>query len=481
MAAPEPPPGRGRVRDVFLRLLGVIFLAAFLSLLVQVRLLFGRDGLLPAAAYLDAHGVLAVPTLFWLDASDRALVELGIAGAVLSFGLILNVAPRWCLLALWALYLSFVSVGQDFLSFQWDNLLHALRHAGRAETEASAAAAPDRGVPHALARLPHELRVGRRQAPDRRSHLARPERDGDLLRDGTAADVGGLVRPPAPGMGAAPVGRLHPARRARPHAARLGSAPRAPRRVRRHGRDAGDHPAHRQLRLLQLPQRGAGALHPRRPRPRLSRRTPRPPAPAVAAARPEPGPDGPPGRRRRDPRAALGDPLPALPRGARGRPGASRDRHRPDAQRVPPLRAHDPGPEGGRHRGERGRRDLGALRVPLQAGRPHAAAAVRGAAPAARRLPAVVPAPRRAAARPLLPPPPRAAADRARGGRAALRTRPLPGDAARAPARRLLPLPLHRRRDAPRDRRLVEPRAARLLAAPPGHGSPLTPAMGRAY
>jgi len=126
MAAPEPPPGRGRVRDVFLRLLGVIFLAAFLSLLVQVRLLFGRDGLLPAAAYLDAvraHGILAVPTLFWLDASDRALVGLGIAGAVLSFGLILNVAPRWCLLALWALYLSFVSVGQDFLSFQWDNLL----------------------------------------------------------------------------------------------------------------------------------------------------------------------------------------------------------------------------------------------------------------------------------------------------------------------------------------------------------------------
>src|SRR5213593_2733427 len=126
MAAPEPPPGRGRVRDLFLRLLGVIFLAAFLSLLVQVRLLFGRDGLLPAAAYLDAvraHGILAVPTLFWLDASDRALVGLGIAGAVLSFGLILNVAPRWCLLALWALYLSFVSVGQDFLSFQWDNLL----------------------------------------------------------------------------------------------------------------------------------------------------------------------------------------------------------------------------------------------------------------------------------------------------------------------------------------------------------------------
>src|SRR5213594_3026579 len=126
MAAPEPPPGRGRVRDVFLRLLGVIFLAAFLSLLVQVRLLVGREGLLPAVAYLDAvrgQGVLTVPTLFWLDASDRALVGLAVAGAILSFGLILDVAPRWCLLALWVVYVSFVNVGQDFLSFQWDNLL----------------------------------------------------------------------------------------------------------------------------------------------------------------------------------------------------------------------------------------------------------------------------------------------------------------------------------------------------------------------
>ena len=44
-------------------------------------------------------------------------------GAVLSLGPILNVAPRYCLLLLWALYLSFVTVGQDFLAFQWDNLL----------------------------------------------------------------------------------------------------------------------------------------------------------------------------------------------------------------------------------------------------------------------------------------------------------------------------------------------------------------------
>src|SRR5207245_8883315 len=97
---------------------------AFLSLLAQATLLFGRQGLLPAEDFLRApHGFLDAPTFFWFDASDSTLRAAGIAGAVLSFGLILDLAPRYCLALLWALYLSFVTVGQDFLSFQWDNLL----------------------------------------------------------------------------------------------------------------------------------------------------------------------------------------------------------------------------------------------------------------------------------------------------------------------------------------------------------------------
>jgi hypothetical protein len=120
-------PGRGRVRDLFLRLQGLIFLAAFLSLLVQVSLLFGEGGLLPAARYLDrirpAVGRLGAPTLFWLDASDTTLRLVAVAGAVVSLGLVINIAPRYCLVVLWVLYLSFVTVGQDFLAFQWDNLL----------------------------------------------------------------------------------------------------------------------------------------------------------------------------------------------------------------------------------------------------------------------------------------------------------------------------------------------------------------------
>jgi hypothetical protein len=117
---------RAHVRNLFLRLLGVIFLIAFLSLYVQVEVLIGSRGLLPAAAYLRTIGsvsLLDAPTIFQIDCSDRALHGAALAGAVLSFGLILSIAPRYALILLWVLYLSFVTVGQDFFSFQWDNLL----------------------------------------------------------------------------------------------------------------------------------------------------------------------------------------------------------------------------------------------------------------------------------------------------------------------------------------------------------------------
>ena len=123
----ERVPGRAHVRNLFLRVLGVIFLIAFLSLLSQVTLLFGSQGLLPAQPYLAAiratHRLLDAPTVFWVNCSDTMLRAVALTGAVLSFGLIFNRAPRYCLLAVWALYLSFVTIGQDFLSFQWDNLL----------------------------------------------------------------------------------------------------------------------------------------------------------------------------------------------------------------------------------------------------------------------------------------------------------------------------------------------------------------------
>ena len=115
--------GRAHVRTLFLRCLGLVFVAAFLSVAAQARVLFGARGLLPACPYLARTSPWRAPSLLRLDCRDGALVGTALAGAVVALGLVLDLAPRWCLAACWLLYLSFVSIGQEFLSFQWDNLL----------------------------------------------------------------------------------------------------------------------------------------------------------------------------------------------------------------------------------------------------------------------------------------------------------------------------------------------------------------------
>ena len=120
------------VRRVFMSALGGVYLVAFTSLRPQVRGLYGRRGIRPVASYLDAvrprlpswrERVRRVPTVFWVDASDAALTRACSAGQVGAGLLMLGVAPRVTSAALWALYLSFVSVGREFLSYQWDALL----------------------------------------------------------------------------------------------------------------------------------------------------------------------------------------------------------------------------------------------------------------------------------------------------------------------------------------------------------------------
>lgn len=115
---------------LFVRSLGLVFLAAFLSLWVQIVGLIGRGGILPVAPWLEAvhasHGSRALhglPTLLWLDSSDAALQGLCAAGAALSLLLAFGVAPALVLVLLWACYLSLVVGGQAFLAFQWDVLL----------------------------------------------------------------------------------------------------------------------------------------------------------------------------------------------------------------------------------------------------------------------------------------------------------------------------------------------------------------------
>ncbi len=115
---------------LFMRLLGVAYFFAFLSLALQILGLMGSNGILPARGFLEmvearvgAERYWFFPTLAWLNSSDAALRAMSIGGTVGSVLLILDVAPLPVASVLWALYLSLVTVGQDFLAFQWDNLL----------------------------------------------------------------------------------------------------------------------------------------------------------------------------------------------------------------------------------------------------------------------------------------------------------------------------------------------------------------------
>ncbi|WNG30847.1 lipase maturation factor family protein [Cystobacter fuscus] len=125
------PPQHRRVRQTFLVALGGIYFIAFTSLGRQVLGLHGSRGILPVKDLLGSPRLVALgrerylklPTVFWRDASDAALGRGIRAGQALSLAVMLGVAPQASLAGLWALYLSYVSVGREFLSFQWDALL----------------------------------------------------------------------------------------------------------------------------------------------------------------------------------------------------------------------------------------------------------------------------------------------------------------------------------------------------------------------
>jgi len=118
------------VRRVYGMALAGTYLSAFTSLKGQALGLWGERGILPIGELLErAREVYPedhkrrLPSLLWWDSSDEALVKLCEAGQVASVAMMLGIAPRAMALFLWGAYLSFHSVGREFLSFQWDTLL----------------------------------------------------------------------------------------------------------------------------------------------------------------------------------------------------------------------------------------------------------------------------------------------------------------------------------------------------------------------
>jgi lipase maturation factor 1 len=124
------PPRYDLVSFWFLRLLGLIYLSAFVSFGAQARGLVGSHGILPLGDLVDGiasrvgpERFFEMPMVFWLNASDFSLQAVCWAGAGLSLLLVFNLLPRLSLFLLYVLYLSLLYGGQDFMTFQWDTYL----------------------------------------------------------------------------------------------------------------------------------------------------------------------------------------------------------------------------------------------------------------------------------------------------------------------------------------------------------------------
>jgi hypothetical protein len=121
------PPSYQLTRFVFMRALGFVYSVAFLVLWNQLVPLFGSRGLTPANAFLarirETSSFWELPTLFYWGASDATLRMAAGVGLGLSLCLLLGAEHAALLAVLWALYLSFVHIGQDFYGYGWEILL----------------------------------------------------------------------------------------------------------------------------------------------------------------------------------------------------------------------------------------------------------------------------------------------------------------------------------------------------------------------
>ena len=122
-------PGFVPVRT-FLQVLGFIYFIAFTSFGKQAPGLIGSHGIVPFQDFLNAvrsslgsSGYWQVPSVLWLHPTDGALRTVWILGAAAALVAIFAPWKRTALAVCLVLWVSICSIGQDFLSFQWDVLL----------------------------------------------------------------------------------------------------------------------------------------------------------------------------------------------------------------------------------------------------------------------------------------------------------------------------------------------------------------------
>ncbi len=126
---PAARPTYWLTRFVILRLLGTVYAIAFLVAINQALPLIGSHGLLPIGNYIryvtqalgsDGAGFRRLPSLFWFNHSDTALLTVAWIGFLLSCIVVAGYANALLLTVLWILYMSFVHLGQEWYGYGWE-------------------------------------------------------------------------------------------------------------------------------------------------------------------------------------------------------------------------------------------------------------------------------------------------------------------------------------------------------------------------
>ena len=116
-------------RFVLLRLLGFVYAVAFFTAARQIQPLIGSHGLLPVGLFLSRvqntlgsvpAGLVRLPSVFWFAHSDGVLQAAAWIGFAVSCAVAAGYANAIVMAFLWALYMSFVHVGQDWYGYGWE-------------------------------------------------------------------------------------------------------------------------------------------------------------------------------------------------------------------------------------------------------------------------------------------------------------------------------------------------------------------------
>lgn len=128
--------------NLFFNLVGICLFAAFTSIYIQYKGLYGYNGLYPADIYLDLildnymsmlknkvniyYYIIPSVALFYKNIGcsvDALSIFLMLIGTISSSFIIAGFRSSLLFIICFISYLSIVSIGQVFLSFQWDSLL----------------------------------------------------------------------------------------------------------------------------------------------------------------------------------------------------------------------------------------------------------------------------------------------------------------------------------------------------------------------